>query len=71
MSKRKIVLVFVAVSFCLAVTLGLLDRESKSLVHLFTAEWGYVIALLIYTALFSAIGLGASGVFRVTERLLR
>lgn len=71
MSKRKIVLVVVAVSFCLAVTLGLLDRETRSLVHLFTAEWGNVIALLIYTVVFTAIGLSAIAVLRTTKRSMR
>ncbi len=58
----------VVVSFCLAVGLGMLDHEAKSLVHLFTAELGNFVALLIYTVAFSLVGCSLVAVVRAVVR---
>lgn len=59
MLHRKTILAVVLVSFCLAVCCGFQDQETESIVHLFTAEIGNLVALVIFTAIFSAIGLVA------------
>ena len=46
------------VSFCLAVFLGWIDRETESLVHLFTADGGNIVMLAILTICFSVMGAG-------------
>ena len=48
------ILILIASSSC-AIILGLLDYETESIVHLFTAEPGNIIALLIYTLVFYVI----------------
>jgi len=43
-------------SFAVAVAIGYCDYETKSLTHLFTAEWGNIATLAILTLLFSILG---------------
>ena len=45
-------------SFCLAVFIGWIDRETESLVHLFTADAGNIVMLAILTICFSVMGTG-------------
>ena len=42
--------VILLISFCVAVTVGMVDYETESLTHLFTAEWGNVITLSMTVA---------------------
>ena len=51
------------ISFCLAVSIGMLDYETKSLTHLFTAELGNVVMLGLMTVVFSLIGCAMWAVF--------
>ena len=57
MDNKRLVPAIILLSFFLAVGLGMLDRETQSLAHLFTAEWGNVVALILYTGIFATIGL--------------
>ncbi len=54
---RRYIVIIILISFCLYVFLGMMDYETKSLIHLFTAEFGNVVALLLYTLVFSIIGM--------------
>jgi len=56
--KKYEIVIVVFFSVCLAIGLGLLDRETESLWHLFTAEPGNLVMMLIFSMFFSGIGLG-------------
>lgn len=56
--RRHEFLLVVISSFCLAVFFGWIDYETKSLVHLFTAEWGNIAMLVNSTMFFSLVGTG-------------
>lgn len=47
----------IVVSFLISVGLGLADYETQSLWHLFTGDAGNLLALLMYTFIFSTIGI--------------
>ena len=64
--KRYEIVIVVFFSFCLAIGLGLLDRETESLWHLFTAEPGNLMMMLIFSIFFS--GIGFSGMWFVKSR---
>ncbi|MEM7452982.1 MAG: hypothetical protein AAF456_01380 [Planctomycetota bacterium] len=66
--SRKIVIAVICISICLAIALGLADRETQSLTHLLTADSGNVPALAMYAAVFSAIGLGLTKCLEISGR---
>jgi hypothetical protein len=49
----------------MAVTLGMLDYETESPIHLFTAEAGNLLALILYTSLIFGLFMGIRWVFRM------
>ena len=55
MNRIELFLVL-AVSFSLATAIGYSDYETKSLTHLFSAEWGNSATLAILTLVFSVFG---------------
>ena len=64
MRNNRLIPAIILISFCLAIGLGMFDRETESLVHLFTAEWGNILALILYTGIFATIGLIMIGALR-------
>jgi len=61
--------VIVLISFCAAVGLGMADRETKSLVHLFTAETGNLVTIALITTVLSAVGCFAWYAISKTDQL--
>ena len=64
MKTKSPYIAIVLLSFLASVALGMSDYETKSLVHLFTAEWGNIITLGLLTVFFSSIGFGVLGVVK-------
>lgn len=64
MSRQKHILTLALVSFLAAITLGMMDHETESLLHLFTSDPGNIIALLIYTGAFMLLGMMFLRLFR-------
>lgn len=58
MSSNRIYFFIVLVSFLVAVALGMADRETESLVHLFTAETGNLVTMGLITAVLSTVSAG-------------
>lgn len=56
MKYMKIAATIFPFAVLLSIGLGFLDRETKSLWHLLTAEMGNVVALGLYSLFFTAIG---------------
>lgn len=71
MNQQKQLLTLLLVSFLAAVTLGMMDYETESLVHLFTSDLGNLVALLIYTGAFMLLGMMLLGLFRGVKSLLQ
>lgn len=71
MNQQKQLLTLLLISFLAAVTLGLMDYETESLVHLFTSDPGNLVALLIYTGAFMLLGIMLLGFFRGIRSLIR
>lgn len=71
MNRQKELLTLLLVSFLAAITLGMMDYETESLLHLFTSDPGNWIALLIYTGVFMLLGITLLGVFRGLRSLIR
>lgn len=71
MNQQKQLLTLLLISFLAAVTLGMMDYETESLVHLFTSDPGNLVALLIYTGAFMLLGIMLLGFFRGIRSLIR
>lgn len=57
--KSRHYLTIVLLAFLFSVLLGMIDYETRSLYHLFTGDGGSnFLVLLLYTSLFSLIGIG-------------
>ncbi|MEZ5039997.1 MAG: hypothetical protein R2828_08895 [Saprospiraceae bacterium] len=56
MKNEKIVIYLITISFIFALTLGMMDYETESLIHLFTSDPGNIAALLFYTGFFTLLG---------------
>jgi len=63
--NNKSLIVFCA--FLLSIGLGMLDRETESLLHLLTAEPGNIVAILLYTLIFSLLGLGIYKLYQMVK----
>jgi len=57
MKNQKIILLIVLLSLGLSITLGMLDYETQSFWHLLTSDPGNIPALLLFTLVFSAMGI--------------
>ena len=66
--KKYEIVIVVFFSFCLAIGLGLLDRETESLWHLFTAEPGNLMMMLIFLYSFPALASAGCGLLKVVKR---
>ena len=64
MPRTRHLLMIGLISFACALALGMIDKETQSLWHLLTAEPGNIVALGLYTGLFSMIGVGTLMAFR-------
>lgn len=62
MLQMKKILPIILIAFGLSVFLGYIDHETESLYHLFTADFGNILAILFYTAIFTFIGIIVRGV---------
>lgn len=71
MNRQKELLTLLLVSFLASITLGMMDYETESLMHLFTSDPGNWIALLIYTGAFMLLGIMLLGFFRGIRSLIR
>ena len=56
--KNWQVKIIILISFMVAVSLGLMDKETESLFHLFTAEAGNLVTLFLITVVLSIFGIG-------------
>ncbi len=63
--NKKTYFYLLVFSFLTAVCLGMMDYETESLWHLFTAEWGNILALLMYTVFFFFVGWCVVRIYRL------
>ena len=61
MKKKHLFLLVVITSFCFSVLLGWLDYETTSFSDIFFGDAGNILALVIYTTIFSAIAFACIG----------
>jgi hypothetical protein len=64
MKNKVAVGIIFLISLSLAIALGMMDYETKSLWHLLTSDAGNIPTLLIFTLFFMGVGVGIWQVFR-------
>ncbi len=67
MKNKKVIYSIILIAFLLALYLGMIDHETKSLIHLLTGDLGNLVALALYTLVFTLIGLSFLFIIQVIK----
>lgn len=65
MKDKKVIAIIFLISLGLSITLGMMDYETESFRHLLTSDPGNIPTLIIFTLVFTGIGIAGLRLIRV------